>query len=92
MEEFSLASCEELMKVLFGRKYLPEEGKPYCRREPINGKALPDQLSEILGTFLSSRNQKILIRCFEFKNGQKLTFDEIGQEFDLSGESIRQIS
>ena len=49
-----------------------------------------DELRDILGT-LSHREQRILELRFGFDGGRPRTLEEIGKEFDLTRERIRQI-
>lgn len=95
MEEFLFESCEELMKVIFGSKYPPEEGKSYCK-ESINGKTLQSQVWEVLEDLRKippsgERKRRIIILRFGLEDGRKRSLKEIGREFGITEERVRQI-
>jgi RNA polymerase primary sigma factor len=51
---------------------------------------LKEQVQEILST-LSDREQKIIKMRFGLENGKSHTLEEVGQEFAVTRERIRQI-
>lgn len=51
---------------------------------------LKEQLSEVLET-LTEREQKVLILRFGLEDGRARTLEEVGKEFDVTRERIRQI-
>ena len=93
--EFQFEDCEGLMKLIFGGKYLPKKGEPYCRRDPIDGKTLPAKIEEVLEdlrrTRRGERKRKIIILWCGLEDGQTQSLGKIGQEFQVTGERIRQI-
>lgn len=51
---------------------------------------LKEQLQEVLGT-LTEREQKVLILRFGLEDGRARTLEEVGREFNVTRERIRQI-
>jgi RNA polymerase primary sigma factor len=51
---------------------------------------LKEQLDEVLGT-LTEREQKVLRLRFGLKDGRARTLEEVGKEFNVTRERIRQI-
>ena len=51
---------------------------------------LKEQLEEVLGT-LTEREQKVLTLRFGLEDGRARTLEEVGREFNVTRESIRQI-
>ena len=51
---------------------------------------LKEQLEEVLGT-LTEREQKVLTLRFGLEDGRARTLEEVGKEFNVTRESIRQI-
>ena len=51
---------------------------------------LKEQINEVLGS-LSERERKIIQMRFGLGNGKSRTLEEVGQEFDVTRERIRQI-
>ena len=51
---------------------------------------LKEQLEEVLGT-LTEREQKVLILRFGLEDGRARTLEEVGKEFNVTRERIRQI-
>ena len=51
---------------------------------------LKEQLSEVLNT-LTEREQKVLRLRFGMNDGRARTLEEVGKEFDVTRERIRQI-
>ena len=56
-------------------------------REPLD---LLEELEEVLGT-LTEREQKVLILRFGLEDGRARTLEEVGKEFNVTRERIRQI-
>ena len=50
----------------------------------------PQQLDEVLGT-LTEREQKVLTLRFGLEDGRARTLEEVGKEFNVTRERIRQI-
>lgn len=59
-------------------------------QEAATEQLLKEQVQEILGT-LSDREQKIIKMRFGLENGKSHTLEEVGQEFAVTRERIRQI-
>ena len=97
MEKFLFESCEALVKEIFWKRYPPERGKPYCRRETVNGKTLSAQVWEVLEdlqkTLNGERKRKIIILFFQLDGGSRKTLAEIGRGFSppVSRGRVRQI-
>jgi RNA polymerase primary sigma factor len=51
---------------------------------------LKEQLEEVLGT-LTEREQKVLMLRFGLEDGRARTLEEVGKEFNVTRERIRQI-
>lgn len=69
--------------------FIPDEDVP----APADAAAysmLKEQLIEVLGT-LSEREQLVLKRRFGLEDGKTRTLEEVGQEFNVTRERIRQI-
>lgn len=60
----------------------PEEAASYA--------VLQDQISKLLDT-LTEREQRVLILRFGLKDGRSRTLEEVGKEFNVTRERIRQI-
>ena len=60
----------------------PEDAASYA--------VLQDQISRLLDT-LTAREQRVLIRRFGLKDGRSRTLEEVGREFNVTRERIRQI-
>jgi RNA polymerase primary sigma factor len=60
----------------------PEESASYT--------VLKDQISKILGT-LTEREQRVLVLRFGLEDGRSRTLEEVGKEFNVTRERIRQI-
>ena len=58
--------------------------------ESASDQLLKDQVQDILST-LSDREQKIIKLRFGLENGKSHTLEEVGQEFAVTRERIRQI-
>lgn len=58
--------------------------------ESASGTLLKEQVQQVLGT-LSEREQKIIKMRFGLENGKSHTLEEVGQEFAVTRERIRQI-
>ncbi len=65
-----------------------EEAKPAS--EYASEQLLKEQVKQILGT-LTEREQKILRLRFGLEDGRQHTLEEVGQEFSVTRERIRQI-
>jgi RNA polymerase primary sigma factor len=57
---------------------------------PATGQLLKEQVKDLLGS-LSEREQKILRLRFGLEDGKQHTLEEVGQEFSVTRERIRQI-
>ena len=51
---------------------------------------LKEQVQEVVGT-LTPREQKVLILRFGLEDGRSRTLEEVGREFNVTRERIRQI-
>jgi RNA polymerase primary sigma factor len=58
--------------------------------ESASEQLLKEQVKQILGT-LTEREQKILKLRFGLEDGKSHTLEEVGQEFSVTRERIRQI-
>ena len=61
-----------------------------CRQKQQPLLFLKEQLVEVLGT-LTEREQKVLCLRFGLEDGRARTLEEVGKEFDVTRERIRQI-
>ena len=71
----------------------PEGDGRASRRAPADAAAfslLKEQLNEVLGT-LTEREQKVLRLRFGLDDGRARTLEEVGKEFNVTRERIRQI-
>ncbi len=69
--------------------FIPDEDEP-APAEAASRTLLKEQLSEILGT-LTPREEKVLRLRFGLEDGRPRTLEEVGKEFDVTRERIRQI-
>ena len=60
----------------------PEEAASYAM--------LQDQIAKLLDT-LTEREQRVLILRFGLRDGRSRTLEEVGKEFNVTRERIRQI-
>lgn len=58
--------------------------------ESASRQLLKEQIDEVLGT-LTSREQRVLQLRFGLEDGRSRTLEEVGKEFDVTRERIRQI-
>ncbi len=69
--------------------FLPDENVP-VPAEAATFTLLKEQLQEVLGT-LTEREQRVLILRFGLEDGKARTLEEVGREFNVTRERIRQI-
>ena len=69
--------------------FIPDEDAP-APEEAASHALLKEQISSVLNT-LNEREQKVLILRFGLKDGRSRTLEEVGKEFDVTRERIRQI-
>ena len=69
--------------------FIPDEDAP-APAEAASRTLLKEQLSEILGT-LTPREEKVLRLRLGLEDGRPRTLEEVGKEFDVTRERIRQI-
>ena len=69
--------------------FIPDEDAP-APAEAASRTLLKEQLSEILGT-LTPREEKVLRLRFGLEDGRSRTLEEVGKEFNVTRERIRQI-
>ncbi len=67
-----------------------EDEETISPEESATGQLLKEHVKQILGT-LSEREQKILKLRFGLEDGKSHTLEEVGQEFSVTRERIRQI-
>ena len=67
-----------------------EDEESATPEESAASQLLKEQVQEILST-LSDREQKIIKMRFGLENGKSHTLEEVGQEFAVTRERIRQI-
>ena len=69
--------------------FIPDDDVP-APAEAAAFSMLKEQLVEVLGT-LTDREQKVLRLRFGLDDGRSRTLEEVGKEFDVTRERIRQI-
>ena len=69
--------------------FLEDEGVS-APAEAASANLLREQLKEVLGT-LTEREEKVLRLRFGLEDGRPRTLEEVGKEFDVTRERIRQI-
>ena len=69
--------------------FIPDDDVP-APAEAAAFSMLKEQLVEVLGT-LTDREQKVLKLRFGLEDGRSRTLEEVGKEFDVTRERIRQI-
>lgn len=69
--------------------FIEDEDKP-TPEESASSQLLKEQVQSVLST-LSEREQKIIKMRFGLENGKSHTLEEVGQEFAVTRERIRQI-
>ena len=69
--------------------FIPDDDAP-APAEAAAFSMLKDQLEEVLST-LTEREQKVLKLRFGLDDGRARTLEEVGKEFDVTRERIRQI-
>ena len=70
--------------------YFIEDEDSATPEESASNQLLKEQVQGVLGT-LSDREQKIIRMRFGLDNGKSHTLEEVGQEFAVTRERIRQI-
>lgn len=69
--------------------FIPDEDAP-APAEVTSHTLLKEQLGEVLGT-LTEREEKVLMLRFGLIDGRSRTLEEVGKEFNVTRERIRQI-
>ena len=69
--------------------FIPDDDAPAPADEACNS-MLKQMLSDVLDT-LSDRERRVIILRFGLLDGRQRTLEEVGQEFDVTRERIRQI-
>jgi len=69
--------------------FIPDEDAP-APAEAAAYSLLKEQIEEVLGS-LNEREQKVLKLRFGLEDGRARTLEEVGKEFDVTRERIRQI-
>ncbi|MBQ9483842.1 MAG: sigma-70 family RNA polymerase sigma factor, partial [Ruminiclostridium sp.] len=69
--------------------FIPDEEAP-APAEAASQMLLKEQLDEVLGT-LTEREGKVLRLRFGLDDGRQRTLEEVGKEFNVTRERIRQI-
>ena len=69
--------------------FLPDDNAP-APEESASNTMLKEQLDEVLGT-LTEREERVLRLRFGFDDGKARTLEEVGKEFNVTRERIRQI-
>jgi RNA polymerase primary sigma factor len=69
--------------------FIPDEDAP-APAEAASLTLLKEQLSDVLGT-LTDREEKVLRLRFGLTDGRQRTLEEVGREFNVTRERIRQI-
>ena len=70
--------------------FIPDEDAPAAVRGGIASTLLREQLEEVLDT-LAPREKKVLELRFGIVDGRTRTLEEVGKEFNVTRERIRQI-
>jgi len=70
-------------------EFIEDESSP-APAEAASYQLLKEQVSDVLSS-LTPREQKVLILRFGLQDGRSRTLDEVGQEFNVTRERIRQI-
>lgn len=69
--------------------FIPDDDAP-APADAASHTLLKEQLGEVLGT-LTEREEKVLRLRFGLEDGRSRTLEEVGKEFDVTRERIRQI-
>ncbi len=69
--------------------FIPDDNMP-APEEAAAGTLLKEQLNEVLDT-LTDRERKVLCLRFGMEDGRARTLEEVGKEFEVTRERIRQI-
>ena len=69
--------------------FIPDDDAP-APADAASHTLLKEQLGDVLGT-LTDREEKVLRLRFGLKDGRSRTLEEVGKEFDVTRERIRQI-
>lgn len=69
--------------------FIPDDDAP-APQDAASHTLLKEQLSEVLGT-LTPREEKVLRLRFGLNDGRSRTLEEVGEEFNVTRERIRQI-
>ena len=69
--------------------FIPDDDAP-APADAASHTMLKEQLSDVLGT-LTEREEKVLRLRFGLEDGRSRTLEEVGKEFDVTRERIRQI-
>ena len=69
--------------------FIPDDDAP-APAEAAAYSLLKEQIEEVLGS-LNEREQKVLKLRFGLEDGRARTLEEVGKEFDVTRERIRQI-
>lgn len=69
--------------------FIPDDDAP-APADAVSHTLLKEQLSEVLST-LTPREEKVLVRRFGLEDGRTRTLEEVGREFNVTRERIRQI-
>jgi RNA polymerase primary sigma factor len=70
-------------------EFIEDESSP-APAEAASHQLLKEQMSDVLSS-LGPREQKVLILRFGLEDGRSRTLDEVGREFNVTRERIRQI-
>jgi len=91
--ELDVEKVEHIMKIKQDISSLDafiEDEDTVTPEESATGQLLKEQVKDLLGS-LSEREQKILRLRFGLEDGKNHTLEEVGQEFSVTRERIRQI-
>ncbi|MBQ8944464.1 MAG: sigma-70 family RNA polymerase sigma factor, partial [Clostridia bacterium] len=69
--------------------FIPDDDAP-APADAASSMLLKEQLNEVLDT-LTAREKKVLQMRFGLLDGRSRTLEEVGKEFDVTRERIRQI-
>ena len=86
----NLEDVLEMLRVQEQMQEILEKQQDEIEELRMENRSLKEQLDEVLDT-LTEREQKVLRLRFGMNDGRARTLEEVGKEFDVTRERIRQI-
>lgn len=86
IDVFEKHESEAEMEMQMSRELITESGLD----DQVAATMLKDQIDEVLGT-LTDRERRVLDLRYGLTDGQERTLEEVGQEFEVTRERVRQI-